>query len=175
MLEPFIVAGLAVGSLYALSGVGMLVLYRTTGVLNLAYGALGAMAALISWQLLQNGAADWPAYAVGGGAAGGASLLYGSLLGPYLAEREPVVKATATLGLALAILGTLNWYWSDDVRTLSLPTDASGFDLGDVRVSTTQLVALGLAVAITAGTAVYLRRTSTGTAMRALADDRELS
>ena len=175
MIEPFIVAGLAVGSLYALSGVGMLLLYRTTGVLNLAYGALGALAALISWQLLQDGAADWPAYAVGVGAAGGVSLLYGSLLGPYLAEREPVVKATASLGLALAILGALNWYWTDDTRTLALPTDASGFDIGDLRVSTTQLVALILAVTIPVGTAVYLRRSTTGTSMRALADDRELS
>ncbi len=175
MLEPFIVAGLAVGSLYALSGVGMLVLYRTTGVLNLAYGALGAMAALISWQLLQGGAAEWFAYAVGVGAAGGASLLYGAALGPYLADREPVVKATASLGLALAILGALNWYWTDDTRTLSLPTGTSGFDLGDLRVSTTQVLALLLAVLITAGTALYLRRSTTGTSMRALADDRELS
>src|SRR3954447_5924993 len=175
MLEPFIVAGLAVGSLYALSGVGMLVLYRTTGVLNLAYGALGAMAALISWQLLQNGTAQWPAYAIGVGAAGGLSLLYGALLGPYLAEREPVVKAAASLGFALAILGVLNWYWTDDIRTLSLPTDTSGFDLGDVRVSATQVVALALAATITIGTVIYLRRSLTGTSMRALADDRELS
>ena len=175
MLKPFIISGLAVGSLYALSGVGMLVLYRTTGVLNLAYGALGAMAALISWQLLQNGAAEWPAYAAGVGAAGGASLVYGALLGPYLAEREPVVKATASLGFALAILGVLNWYWTDDTRTLSLPTDTSGFDLGDVHVSTTQLLALLLATTITVGTALYLRRSTTGTSMRALADDRELS
>src|SRR5436305_2152300 len=175
MLEPFIVSGLAVGSLYALSGVGMLVLYRTTGVVNMAYGALGAMAALITWQMLQNGAAEWLAYAAGVGAAGGASLLYGSLLGPYLAEREPVVKAMASLGFALAILGVLNWYWSDDTRTLSLPTDTSGFNLGDVRVSSTQLAALVLAVAITVGTAIYLRRSITGTSMRALADDRELT
>ena len=53
------------------------------------------------------------------------------------------------MGFALAILGVLNWYWTDDTRTLSLPTDTSGFDLGDVRVSTTQLVALALAATIT--------------------------
>jgi branched-chain amino acid transport system permease protein len=151
------------------------VLYRTTGVLNLAYGALGAMAALISWELQQHGTAQWPAFAVGVGAATAVSLLYGALLGPYLAGREPVVKATATLGIALAILGALNWYWIDDPRTLSLPTDTSGFNLGDVRVSTTQVLALGLAVVITAGTALYLRRSRVGTEMRALADDRELS
>src|SRR5918994_1109005 len=175
MLKPFIVSGLAVGSLYALSGLGMLVLYRTTGVLNLAYGALGAMAALISWELIQQGTGEWSAYAVGVGAAAAVSLVYGGLLGPYLAEREPVVKATASLGLALASLGVLNWYWTDDTRTLSLPTDTSGFDIGDVHVSTTQLVALLLATTITVGTVLYLHLSTTGTSMRALADDRELS
>jgi branched-chain amino acid transport system permease protein len=175
MLKPFIVTGLAVGSLYALSGLGMLVLYRTTGVLNLAYGALGAMAALISWELLQQGTSEWPAYAAGVGAATAASLLYGGVLGPYLAEREAVVKATASLGFALAILGVLNWYWTDDTRTLTLPTDASGFDVGDVRVSTTQLISFALAVSVAGATSIYLRLSGTGTAMRALADDRELT
>src|SRR2546423_5262900 len=141
MLKPFIIAGLAVGSLYALSGIGILVLYRTTGVLNLGYGALSAMSALITWELLQNGVADSTAYLAGVGAAGGGSLLYGSLLGPYLAEREPVVKATATLGVALGVLGLLNWYWSDATRTLSLPTDTSGFQLRGVWVTATQVVA----------------------------------
>ena len=175
MLEPFIVSGLAVGALYALSGVGMLVLYRTTGVLNLAYGALGAVAALISWELLQNGIAEWPAFAAGIGVATILSLAYGGLLGPYLAERDDEVRSMASLGLALAILGSLNWYWGDDVRTLSLPTDGSAIDLGDVRVTATQLLALGLAVAITVATSIYLRFTETGARMRALADDRELS
>ena len=34
-LEPFLVTGLSLGGVYALSGVGMVVLYRATGVLNL--------------------------------------------------------------------------------------------------------------------------------------------
>ena len=34
----FIASGLAVGSLYALGGIGMVVLYRATGVLNFSYG-----------------------------------------------------------------------------------------------------------------------------------------
>ena len=47
--KPYVVTGLALGGVYALSGVGIVVLYRTTGVLNLAFGAIGAMGALISW------------------------------------------------------------------------------------------------------------------------------
>ena len=65
--QPFIVSGLALGGVYALSGVGLIVLYRATGVLNLAFGALGAMGALIAWSLSQGGGArlahaGWPAW-----------------------------------------------------------------------------------------------------------------
>ena len=64
--QPFIVSGLALGGVYALSGVGLIVLYRATGVLNLAFGALGAMGALITWSLIQGGvpggSAGWPAW-----------------------------------------------------------------------------------------------------------------
>ena len=52
LYKPYFVTGLALGGVYALSGVGIVVLYRATGVLNLAFGAIGAMGALISWTLV---------------------------------------------------------------------------------------------------------------------------
>ena len=64
--EPFIVSGLALGGVYALSGVGLVVLYRATGVLYLAFGAVGALGALIAWSLKRRGrragSAGWPAW-----------------------------------------------------------------------------------------------------------------
>jgi branched-chain amino acid transport system permease protein len=54
--EPFIVSGLALGGVYALSGVGLVVLYRATGVLYLAFGAVGAIGALTAWSLGRVGA-----------------------------------------------------------------------------------------------------------------------
>ena len=63
--KPFVVTGLALGGVYALSGVGMVVLYRATGVLNLAFGAVGAMGALLAWQRINsNGWAQGPAFLV---------------------------------------------------------------------------------------------------------------
>src|SRR3954463_8670721 len=55
-LKPFIVIGLAFGGVYALSGVGLVVLYRATGVLNIAFGAIGAAGALIAYYLVNPGA-----------------------------------------------------------------------------------------------------------------------
>src|ERR1700745_2333199 len=69
VVEPFIVSGLALGGVYALSGVGTVVLYQATGVVYLAFGAVGAMGALIAWSLTNAGAPDWLAM-VGCGARG---------------------------------------------------------------------------------------------------------
>src|SRR5215472_17129305 len=97
--RPYLVLGLALGGVFALSGVGMVVLYRATGVLNLAYGAVGALGALIAWSLINDlGAPEWEAYLVAVAFGGVATLAYGRLFGPPLAQRDPLVKAVATLG-----------------------------------------------------------------------------
>src|SRR5689334_1156116 len=100
-LAPFIISGLAVGAIYALSGVGLVVLYRTSGVLNFAYGAIGAVGALIAWQLLQ---LDMPILLACLAAilvATALSLFYGRVIAPWLAYRETVVRGVATLGFGL--------------------------------------------------------------------------
>jgi branched-chain amino acid transport system permease protein len=174
--RPFIATGLALGGVYALSGVGLVVLYRTTGVLNLAFGAIGAMGALISWELINN--QGWDQYAAYGVCiAFGAvvTLLYGVVFGPPLANRDPLVKATATLGLALILLGAMSWIWSDKARSMILPTSDHSFDVGDVLVNYTQVIGFALGVVVTLVTTAFLRFTKMGTAMRALANDREIT
>lgn len=174
-LKPFLISGLALGSVYALSGVGMVVLYRTTGVLNFAYGAIGAVGAMVAWQLVQDGTPDALAYVVAvllGALIAGA---YGAVFGPLLAPRDAAPKAIATLGLALLLLGALLLRWDDELRSLRLVTEEVGFSVFDVRVTGTQVAALGLAAGVTAATATYLRLSRTGTAMQALAGDRELT
>jgi branched-chain amino acid transport system permease protein len=174
--QPFIVAGLALGGVYALSGVGMVVLYRTTGVLNLAFGAVGAMGAFIAWSLINSrGWPDWLAYfaCVAFGAV--VTLAYGALTGPALSNRDPLVKAAATIGLALILLGAMSWIWSDKARSMVLPTTTWTYSVGEVLINWTQIIALGLGVFVTLSTAAFLRRTGLGTAMRALANDREIT
>ena len=130
--QPFIPIGLAAGGVYALSGVGMVVLYRATGVLNLAFGAIGAMGALIAWTMINTwhvpAGIAYVACVLFGGVA---TLLYGMVFGRALAARDPLVKAAATLGLALLLLGVMNRLWPAQVtRTIALPSDNSGFNVG---------------------------------------------
>jgi branched-chain amino acid transport system permease protein len=176
--EPFIVSGLALGGVYALSGVGLIVLYRATGVLYLAFGAVGALGALIAWSLIQAGAPGWAAWLVCIAVAVLITLGYGLLFGPPLARREPLVKAVATLGLALVLYGVMDLLWTTsggEARSITLPTDNSGFAIASVQVDWTQVIGLAAGVVITVATAAFLRYTKLGTAMRAMANDREIT
>ena len=174
--KPFIITGLALGSVYAMSGVGMVVLYRATGVLNLAFGAVGALGALIAWQLINhNGWAEGPAFVVCVLVGGVITLIYGVLFGPPLSGRDPLIKAVATLGLALILLGIMSWVWSDKARSMILPTSNNGFRVSDIFVNYTEVIALAFGIVLTIVTAVFLRYTNLGTAMRALANDREIT
>ena len=175
--QPFIPIGLALGGVYALSGVGMVVLYRATGVLNLAFGAIGAMGALIAWSMINSWhvPAGW-AYVVCILFGGVSTLVYGMIFGRALAARDPLVKAAATLGLALLLLGLMNQLWPAQVtRTITLPSDNSGFTVGQAQVDWTQVIALGFGLVMAVGTTIFLRVSKLGTAMRALADDREIT
>ncbi len=171
----FVVSGLAVGSLYALGGIGLVVLYRATGVLNFANGAVGAFGVMLAWQLGQWGAPGPVTWAVGILAATALSLLYGRLVAPLLAWRDPVVKAVATLGFALVVLGVTSFFWEDDVRRFSLPSDQVAIKVLGLRVTLTRLIVVGAAIGIVIGIWAYLSRTRTGLQMRALANDRDLS
>jgi branched-chain amino acid transport system permease protein len=177
--QPFLVTGLALGGVYALSGVGMIVLFRTTGVLNLSFGAVGAFGALIAWQLINHsGMNQWLAYLICILFAGVLTLAYGAVFGPALAGRDPLVKMTATLGLTLILLGVMDLLWTSSggaSRSIALPTDNHGFMVGQVQVTTTDVIGLAVGVAITIVTTVFLRYTKLGTAMRAMANDREIS
>ena len=177
---PYVVSGLALGGVYALSGVGIVVLYRATGVLNLAFGAVGAMGALISWTLINHTSfPDWASYLVCVVFGGLVTFVYGVVFGPPLARRDPLVKAVGTLGLTLILLGLMSYLWPPFGRTMLLPTSTPEYSyhvgFANVDVTWTQIIGLAFGVVVTILVSAFLRYTKLGTAMRALANDREIT
>jgi branched-chain amino acid transport system permease protein len=176
--QPFIVSGLALGGVYALSGVGMVVLYQATGVVYLAFGAVGAMGALIAWSLTDAGAPGWAGWLACVAFGAVVTLAYGMVFGPALAKRDPLVKATATLGLTLVLFGLMDLLWTTSggqSRAITLPTDGGGFAIGQVQADWTQVISVAIGIAIAVATGLFLRLTKLGTAMRAMANDREIT
>lgn len=175
MVGLFIASGLAVGSLYALGGIGIVVLYRATGVLNFSGGAAGAAGAMTAWQLVSWG--WWPplSWAACVLVALALTLVYGRLIAPRLAWRDTVVKAVATLGYALIVLGLVSFLWIDEPRSITLPSDDIGVRLLGMRITATRLIVFAASILIVLGIWLFLSRTRVGLQMRALANDRSLA
>jgi branched-chain amino acid transport system permease protein len=120
----------------------------------------------------------WPAFVVAVLIGGLLTLAYGMVFGPALALRDPLVKATATLGLALILLGVMDLLWPSSggaSRALTVPTDNNTFQVGQISVTYTNVLALVLGLVVTVVAAAFLRFTKLGTAMRAMANDREIT
>jgi branched-chain amino acid transport system permease protein len=100
------------------------------------------------------------------------------VFGPAFARRDALVKMMGTLGLALILLGLMAWRAPAGgafARFLPLGTSNVHYVILKTTVSLTQIISICLAFAITLGVSVFLRVTNLGTAMRALANDREAS
>ena len=171
----FLVSGLAVGSLYALGGIGVVLLYRATGVLNLAAGAIGAAAAFVTWQLGDLGLFAPLSWVVGLLTGAVLALAYGRLIAPGLSWREPVIKGVASLGYALILLGLVSFLWNDDPRKLSFPTDSASLGILGLKVTVTRLIVVLAAIGIVVAITLALNRTRIGLQMRALANNRRIA
>lgn len=175
-LLPFVASGLGLGGVYAMSSVGLVILYRASGTLNFAFGAFACLSAFLSWQLIQEGLAPPLAWLVGIAAATAVSFAYGRFVAPRMAHRDRVVRAIATLGVALVILGSTAWFWGVGIsRRLALPTDYSFIRLFGVRVTGTHLLAIAIALVMVGGIGLLLRYTRIGLGMRVLASNRHVS
>ncbi len=175
-LIPFIGTGLGLGAIYGLAAIGLVILFRASGTVNFAMGALGALAAHVTWQLIQWGVAEPLAWALGILSAMLASVLYGWLISARLIDREQTVRSVATLGFALLLLGLIITLWGPGLpRRLRLPTDLMSIQPFGVRLSYTRLLALGFAVLAALGMGLLLAKTRIGLAMRAMAASRPIA
>ena len=154
----FLVSGLAVARFYALAGVA----WSSCEIQPRPQLRLWSDCSSkrdLSWQVAEwgmDGPLSWLSAVVVGI---GLSVAYGLLVAPSLAWREPAVKAIATLGYMLLLLGLIGFIWEDALRKISLPTDKIGLSILGVRVTVTRIVAFTVTLLVVIGMVEYLRRT----------------
>lgn len=166
------VGGLLSGVMYALVAIGFVLIYKTSGVLNFAQGAMVLFAALTFVNLTEMGVPFAGALAVTLVVMTALGfLIQGAILRP-LSNRSPMVLFMATLGLAYVIEGVAQLVWGTQVHRLDLGISNAPFEVGGIFISTFDLVAAGIAGTMVAVLTAFFRYTRTGLAFRAVADDR---
>jgi branched-chain amino acid transport system permease protein len=168
-----VVSGIVVGSIYALSALGFVLIYKSSRVLNIAHGQIIAAGAFITYALTV-----WlgiPIYI---------SFLMSLIITFFLAmsvERvflrrligEPIISVImVTIGL-MSILDGIIYLTPFGAENFSFPEflPKTPIALGGVSISWTQLVGVIITVILIAGFTWFFKRSTLGISMRAVSDD----
>ena len=177
----YTIIGLSLGGIFALAALGIVLIYRTTGVLNFAHGAMGMFSTFVAWQVFYGWQhPGWPGW-LQTATAVGAGLLFAALLGLFLElavfrwvrTRPPVVKAVITIGVLLALQSAASLIWKNNQYHLPIYITPQSWTVmvADVPVGANSVVIIAVALGLAFGLAAFLRYTSFGRAIRAVSDN----
>lgn len=173
-----VVAGLAIGSIYGLVGIGYTVVFNATRVFNLAQGDLVMVGIMSSYYVLD--VLKWPQLA-----DVVLVLAFVALVSAF--EERTVVRSflkksgnasfgwfIATLGFSAVVETVVNVsFGHHDIVGIPSPLPLSGLHLGSALVGYRQLLVIGTFVAVILALELFYTRTWMGQAMRSTAEDRE--
>ena len=167
-----ITTGIMVGSIYALVALGWVLIYKCSGVLNLAMGEMTLIGAYVSLSFYSMGIPFLPALLI--------SLIIGMILG-ILTERifldkligEPVLTVImVTVGLSFFFKGMLELIWGTDTRVFTPPVfSIEPIHIGPVIVGQAYLWSFVAAIILLIIFFCFFQYTRWGLAMQATADD----
>ena len=166
------VLGLGSGSLIALSALGLVLVFRSSGVINFAHGAIGMAGAYAFYELAaENDVPTWPAVLLGIAVAGGLGLATYLLtvVAPRGASLLTQCIGTVAVMLILQALVTIR-YGQNAVTVSQFLPDGRTTLAGDVVVAHDRLTLFLVAVALTAVATVAYRATRFGLATSAVAE-----
>ena len=169
----FVIIGLGAGATYALFAQGAVLIYRGSGVVNFAQGALGTLAAYVAFAELK---AEYhvktlPACLAGVVAAVAVSLLFQRLVLRTLRRAAAIVRVIATVGLLGLLQALVVKRYSDANLPVEqyLPHDV--WRWGDVSIQEERLYLVAISLLVTVGLWAWTRYTRTGLAISAGAEN----
>ncbi|RBY84567.1 branched-chain amino acid ABC transporter permease [Blastococcus sp. TF02A-30] len=179
-MEKFVnvtLTGLTEGMVYAAFALALVLIWRSTRIVNFAQGSMAAATAFIALSLIQNGQSYWVALIV--------ALASGFVLGAVVervvirpVEGGPELNAViVTLGLFVAIQALIAIIWGSSFESFPAPFGLEGFQVGDSRIAFTpnSVFVIGAVVVTMALLIALFRFTRVGLAMRASAFGQEVA
>jgi branched-chain amino acid transport system permease protein len=168
MLEV-IIEGLAIGTIYAGLALALVLIYRTTGVINFAQGEMGMFCTFVIWWLWQRGLPIFAAMALGLVVAFAIGILVERIVIRPLGRSGEFPTAITTLGLFLVFNEFAPWIWGTENRAFPSLFGRGVISLGGLVMG---MDVLGTLITMTLAAAAFfvmLRFSKLGLAMRAAA------
>jgi neutral amino acid transport system permease protein len=173
-----LVDGIRFGLVIAITGVGLSLIFGTTGLTNFAHGELVTIGAVLAWTLNVTFGLQliWATVLaiVGGGVLGAATDLV--IWRPMRRRRAGLVaQLVISIGLALALRYVVLIYFGGRSESFADYTNQVERNYGFISITDKDLATIVISLAVLVGVALLLQRTRIGKAMRAVSDNRDLA
>ena len=173
MLSQQIVSGLATGSLYALTAIAVVVVFRNTRTINVAQGDFSMLAAFFAIVFLKSGLNYYATIAMTVAATMLLGIVVERLVMRPIADSDWLTLFTATLGVYYIMHGVAGWIWGRDTKAFPVTFDATPIRVFGTIVSEGHLINMAWAAGIGVVLFLFFKFTKQGIAMRAVTDDPE--
>jgi branched-chain amino acid transport system permease protein len=164
-----VVSGLAAGAIYASLALALVLIYRSTDVINFAQGEMATFTTYVAWTLMHHGVSYWPAFALTLLLAFGGGVAVERVVIRPVENRPELVIVIVTIGLLIALNALTGWIWGADVKSFDSPFPNDTFDVGGVTISVRDAGTFGICLLTVLMLWAFFRFTTVGLAMRAVA------
>jgi len=172
-----LIDGLAVGAIYASLALGLVIIYRSSGLINFAQGEMAMFTTYLAWMLVDNGVSIWLATI--------AAMVFGFVLGVVVErlliaqfsgpKESPLAIVIVTIGLFLFFNGLAPLIWGTEGKSFPNLFGTGSVDLGGVSIKVQTLGIVGVLLAEVVLFYLMFQYTRLGLSLRAVASNRESS
>ncbi len=164
-----IVNGVAAGSSYALIGLAMVIIYKTSEVPNFAQGEMALISTYLAYMMLDTYGLSMPVAFSG-------ALVFSVILGAVLEfailrrAKEPNVLGMIiiTIGIEMILMGLVSWKFGAEQKSMPFPIGPyDSIMVGDLFISTLEVLTLAVAFLLMIVLFLFFRYSRLGMAMKA--------
>lgn len=172
-----LVAGILIGGIYALIGIGMTLIMGVMKIINLAHGQLMMVAMYITYVLFEHFHVD-PYFSLL--VAMPALFLLGALIQKYFLN--PLLKVDSilpenqvlmTVGIAMVLTESIRFIFHSDYRSVKTSYSSATLYIGGIAFNMPMVVAFGIALLLTVALFFFLLKTDLGKSVRATAQNKD--
>ena len=167
-----LVQGVAVGAVYSLVALGLVLSYKATEVLNFAHGDLLMFSAFLGWWLMASqGMGFWPATGLVICIVGLLGYALEAGLMRRIAGRPQYSGVMLTIGIGFMLRGATSLWLGPESRSFETPWTGKTVAVGTAVTGQLQVAILVVSVCVTSALYAFLKYSRVGTAIQAAAQN----
>lgn len=168
-----LITGIMVGGVYSLAATGFVIVYRTSKVINFAYGEFVMLGAFVTYLGLQQmGIPIWltlPMVIISMVIL--SAIIERVVLRPLVGRSTTINTIMVTIGLAMLLTGITRIIWGSQQFVLPSIVPLAPIKVGIVSIPPVYILSMCILLVVLAGLAVFFTKSVTGIAMRAVSND----